>query len=533
MQRIKQDSETGALSTLGFLLVAVYARAQIIRRQQQQQELQLQEKRKQNEHHYFMTRTSQRRMSFHDALPPPEKPKSAETAISPPKGQVDVPAWHNGNTGMNVNHHFDFDQTCSTYYVRRVEFGENAAEDELHSPKRSLSSVTHASSEMDFELKQTNAHHFESSSDETFQTSLSSPPLSMELVQKPSQSWDGCRDRANTADGRLERKGTFSFLLKQVKKMTLFHETEEANGNDNYVTDLPKRPRLYRSKSDETDDTYSRSRSTPSRRRSAPETHTLHQSERERAQARATYNSSIMPRRVVMIRHGESEGNVNESAYQTKPDNSLGLTKLGWEQARMAGKVLRHEILARERLGGKLVGRQQVVAGGSGGDSSTNGHNDSTQTVHFIVSPYVRTMETFHGLASAWCDPEVDFGHIEDEATKLEYWYAELACRGLTWHEDPRIREQDFGNYQDVATMQKAKKERFKFGAFYYRFSDGESGSDVFDRVSTFLDSLWRSFDFNRSQNYVLVTHGISIRVLLARYFRYSIDQFHMMVSFP
>jgi broad specificity phosphatase PhoE len=51
----------------------------------------------------------------------------------------------------------------------------------------------------------------------------------------------------------------------------------------------------------------------------------------------------------------------------------------------------------------------------------------------------------------------------------------------------------------------------------------------VFDRVSTFLDSLWRSFDMNRASNYVLVTHGISIRVLLARYFRYTIDQFNIL----
>jgi broad specificity phosphatase PhoE len=52
-----------------------------------------------------------------------------------------------------------------------------------------------------------------------------------------------------------------------------------------------------------------------------------------------------------------------------------------------------------------------------------------------------------------------------------------------------------------------------------------------FDRVSTFLDSLWRSFETQKAQNYVLVTHGISIRVFLARYFRYSIDQFNMLAN--
>ena len=46
-----------------------------------------------------------------------------------------------------------------------------------------------------------------------------------------------------------------------------------------------------------------------------------------------------------------------------------------------------------------------------------------------------------------------------------------------------------------------------------------------YDRVSTFLDSLWRSFESGRAQNYVIVAHGVSIRVFLARYFRYSIDR--------
>jgi broad specificity phosphatase PhoE len=35
----------------------------------------------------------------------------------------------------------------------------------------------------------------------------------------------------------------------------------------------------------------------------------------------------------------------------------------------------------------------------------------------------------------------------------------------------------------------------------------------------------------NRSRNYVLVTHGVSIRVLLSRYFRYTIDQFNILAN--
>jgi len=265
-----------------------------------------------------------------------------------------------------------------------------------------------------------------------------------------------------------------------------------------------------------------------------------------RHSARAQYNAKIMPNKVVMIRHGQSMGNIDETLYSTTPDNAMPLTKLGWEQARKAGKHLKDSVLA------------------------------PLESVHFIVSPYARTVETFHGIVSAWCDPDApEFASIPNREMRLQAWYGRLLEMGLTWvrassvvnnsikfhsffltthdssffntvqsssptlsffnyvfqHEDPRIREQDFGNYQVPELIRKAKRDRHRFGIFYYRFPHGESASDVFDRVSTFLDSLWRSFDMNRSRNYVLVTHGISIRVLLARYFRYTIHQFNMLAN--
>eukprot|EP00563_Minutocellus_polymorphus_P013352 CAMPEP_0181075354 /NCGR_PEP_ID=MMETSP1070-20121207/30064_1 /TAXON_ID=265543 /ORGANISM="Minutocellus polymorphus, Strain NH13" /LENGTH=622 /DNA_ID=CAMNT_0023156479 /DNA_START=16 /DNA_END=1881 /DNA_ORIENTATION=- len=219
-----------------------------------------------------------------------------------------------------------------------------------------------------------------------------------------------------------------------------------------------------------------------------------------RESAKAEYNSQIMPNKVVLIRHGQSEGNVEESLYATTPDNAMKLTALGWDQAKLAGSELKSSVIGKD------------------------------ESIHFIVSPYVRTVETFHGILSAWCDPK-EFDHIKDPLKRMQAWYGRLSDMGISWHEDPRIREQDFGNYQDPVAIKKCKRERHRFGTFYYRFPHGESASDVYDRVSTFLDSLWRSFDLKRSQNYVLVTHGISIRILLSRYFRYSIDQFNTLAN--
>ena len=128
-------------------------------------------------------------------------------------------------------------------------------------------------------------------------------------------------------------------------------------------------------------------------------------------EARAAYNARIMPHKVVMIRHGQSMGNENEHLYAKTPDNAMPLTKLGWEQANAAGQHLRNVVL------------------------------EQPDHVHFIVSPYVRTVETFHGVVSAWCDP-AEFAHIADREERLKAWYGRLVEMGLTWQEDPRIREQ-------------------------------------------------------------------------------------------
>jgi broad specificity phosphatase PhoE len=177
--------------------------------------------------------------------------------------------------------------------------------------------------------------------------------------------------------------------------------------------------------------------------------------------ARSKYNASIMPHQIIMVRHGQSIGNVDEKLYATTPDNAMPLTRLGWEQARHAGRKV-----------------WELTQGTS---------------VHFIMSPYVRTVETFHGMASAWCDPS-EFAHIADPDRRLKAWYGRLLELGLTWNEDPRIREQDFGNYQEPDKIKQAKRDRYRFGAFYYRFPHGESASDVRTHCSMFVlfcNGLW------------------------------------------
>lgn len=49
------------------------------------------------------------------------------------------------------------------------------------------------------------------------------------------------------------------------------------------------------------------------------------------------------PRRIILVRHGESEGNVDESVYTRVPDPKIGLTNRGKVQAEQCGERIKRE----------------------------------------------------------------------------------------------------------------------------------------------------------------------------------------------
>jgi broad specificity phosphatase PhoE len=175
------------------------------------------------------------------------------------------------------------------------------------------------------------------------------------------------------------------------------------------------------------------------------------------------------PRRIVLIRHGESQGNADDTIYERVPDHALELTPTGEWQARDAGDRLR-----------ELFGDERVQA---------------------FVSPYRRTHQTFHLLG------------LDPRLTRAK--------------EEPRLREQDWGNYQDAEDVQRQRKTRDAYGHFFYRFAQGESGADVYDRVGAFLETLYRAFDNpDFPPNVLMVTHGLTMRLFCMRWFHWTVDEF-------
>jgi broad specificity phosphatase PhoE len=174
--------------------------------------------------------------------------------------------------------------------------------------------------------------------------------------------------------------------------------------------------------------------------------------------------------RIILLRHAESLGNVDELAYCRIPDHALPLTARGEEQARAAGPGV------RELLG--------------------------TGPVAVYVSPYVRTQRTLELLG-----------------------LGDIVVRTVA---EPRLREQDWGNLQDPVEQEIQKLKRHEFGHFFYRLAHGESGADVDDRVAAFLTELKERVreDAAHPETLLLVTHGLTMRLLCRRVFSWSVDLF-------
>jgi broad specificity phosphatase PhoE len=196
-------------------------------------------------------------------------------------------------------------------------------------------------------------------------------------------------------------------------------------------------------------------------------------------------NKFLLPKRIILVRHGESLGNEDESAYSKIPDWKIGLTNRGEQQSKQAGQDLA-ELCRGERL-------------------------------FTYVSPYDRTMQTWQ------------FMKEELQAPKS----GEPLVTLIGTRQEPRIAEQQFGNFQDPGKVQMAKEERRNFGRFFFRFPNGESGLDVYNRATSFLSTLGRDISTLRDMdipmedcNILVVTHGLTLRLFLMRYFQLTVEEF-------
>jgi broad specificity phosphatase PhoE len=206
-----------------------------------------------------------------------------------------------------------------------------------------------------------------------------------------------------------------------------------------------------------------------------------------------------------LVRHGETEGNVDRSIYLTKADHAIRLTPNGIEQAKEVGVFLTNHLKARYET-------QTSGLGKFGFGKHRFGK------IRVWYSPYYRPRETAYysllSLAEAF-DPNSGI---------------------ISYREDPFLFEQKAGLFDGLndeeyleafpgEAADYAKHVKFN-GRTYARSSLGESRIDVVIRAKPFFGTILRDANVHNIRNAVIFCHGVTSRAINMGWMRYPPEWF-------
>ncbi|MFP4312839.1 MAG: histidine phosphatase family protein [Alphaproteobacteria bacterium] len=180
--------------------------------------------------------------------------------------------------------------------------------------------------------------------------------------------------------------------------------------------------------------------------------------------------------RVLIIRHGQSEGNVDYQAYLDKGDSKVALTDLGWKQAIAAGEFLENYYEA-----------------------------DGTKHWPYVfLSAYQRTQETLsgivHGMRKEGLEGEPQI-HLDPRLIERFAGATQMMKKGngpVDW----RISGQ-FGRMAEGL---------YKNDDFVTRNLLGDSSKDIYMAVQSFMDGTMRRVDAQGDDDMLIVAHGVVYR---------------------
>jgi len=192
-------------------------------------------------------------------------------------------------------------------------------------------------------------------------------------------------------------------------------------------------------------------------------------------------------KRIFLVRHGESEFNVNPVIGQTRADHSIKLTTRGQEQAELSGSFLLEWL--NSNVSPANYGRIRVW-----------------------TSPYVRTRQTSKAVSSA-----------------VRGWILDI-------RENILLCEQQFGLFdgipvhelhnkfpEEAAYYDKCQRDN---GRFWGRFPLGESRFDVATRIHQSFGTLHRDAERHGIDNVIIICHGVTMRAFLMMWFHLTPEWF-------
>lgn len=202
-------------------------------------------------------------------------------------------------------------------------------------------------------------------------------------------------------------------------------------------------------------------------------------------------------KRIFLIRHGKSQGNVDISLYKRIPDANIPLTEIGEEQAFNSGVKL-----------AEFIENEIMISYPAFQD----------ENLRIWSSSYLRARQTTGNLIKG----------MGETLTKLHY--------------DNRVSdlivEQNFGLFDGLTQQEQDNlypkesayiKKMYEGNAGHFAiFPMGESRAQVCNRADQFKDKIWRDVtrENNPVENLIIVSHGVTIRAFIKAFLNHPYEWF-------
>jgi broad specificity phosphatase PhoE len=190
--------------------------------------------------------------------------------------------------------------------------------------------------------------------------------------------------------------------------------------------------------------------------------------------------------RILLVRHGESLGNIDPSVHATTADHAVPLSERGREQAREAGR----QIAAHYAADGEHAHRH----------------------VRLWVSPYHRTRQTADAIQ------ETAGSVVTDRVEHI------LLC------------EQQFGLFDGIPDAELPERFPREFayydmqcrfgGKFWARMPQGESRFDVAKRIHQAFGTFHRDAEHHGIHDLIVICHGVTLRAFVMMWCHLSPEWF-------
>lgn len=186
--------------------------------------------------------------------------------------------------------------------------------------------------------------------------------------------------------------------------------------------------------------------------------------------------------RLILIRHGQSVGNVDHKKYSELGDCNVGLTDLGWEQAINAGDFLHSHFIK----------------------------NDIDEWPRLYVSSYLRPKQTLSGILHGLDGTFDGEPNLHEDARLIEHFFG--AATRLAHPEE-------ILDWRVAADLKRLGTHVYDKDKFMTRNLLGESKMDTYSRIRSFAEGTLtlRAHEFDEDIA-VVVAHGAVIREFMRFY---------------